>query len=123
MYNSNKQDGISAIGFLFILALIGIVTLVALRLYPAYMENFKVAFAMDSLSTQADIGEKRRSEIIDMLVKRLDVDNVDHVKPANIEIKPGNNGGFLLGVKYEIRGNLVGNLDFVVRFDKTVELR
>ncbi len=123
MYNSNKQGGISAIGFIFILGLIGVCALITLRLYPAYMENFKVSFAMDSLSSQPGIGEKRRSEITDMLIKRLDVDNVDHVKPANIEIRPGDNGGFLLSVKYEIRGNLMGNLDFVVRFDKSVELR
>lgn len=122
MYNSNKQGGISAIGFLFILALIGVFALVTLKLYPAYMENFKVAYAMDSLSSQPGIAEKRRSEITDMLMKRMDVDNVDHVKPANIEIRPGNNGGLLLTVKYEIRGHMVSNLDFVVRFDKSVAL-
>ena len=123
MYNSNKQSGISAIGFLFILALIGVCTLVTLKLYPAYMENFKVTYAMDSLSSQPGIAEKQRSEIIDMLIKRLDVDNVDHVKPANIQISPGDHGGYVLGVKYEIRGQLVSNLDFVVRFDKRVDLR
>lgn len=123
MYNSTSQRGMSAIGFIIVLALIGVFVLVTLKLFPAYMENFKVSAAMESIRSQSGIGEKSKGEVIDMLVKRLDVDNVDNVMPGNIEIRPRDGGGLLLGVKYEVRGNLFGNLDFVVRFDKSVELR
>lgn len=123
MYNTHTQRGMSAVGFIIVLALIGSFVLVTLKLFPAYMESFKVTAAMDSMKSQPGMGEKGKGEVIDMLMKRLDVDNVDNVKPDNINVRPRDGGGLLLGIKYESRGTLFGNLDFVVRFDKSVELR
>lgn len=123
MYNAHTQRGMSGIGLIFVFALIGFFVLVTLKLYPAYIDNFKVTTAMDSLKSQSGIGEKGKAEVIALLMKRLNIDNVDSVKPSNIEIKPRAGGGLILGIKYETRGALFGNLDFVVRFDKSVDLR
>lgn len=123
MYNTHTQRGMSLVGFIIVLALIGLFVLVTLKLFPAYMESFKVTAAMESIKSQAGIGEKGKGEVIDMLMKRLDVDDVDNVKPDNIDVRPRDGGGLILGVKYETRGTLFGNLDFVVRYDKSVELR
>ena len=122
MYNTHTQRGMSSVGFIIVLALIGLFVLVTLKLFPAYMEGFKVTAAMESIKSQPGIGEKSKGEVIDMLMKRLDVDDVDNVKPGNIAVRPRDGGGLLLGVKHETRGTLFGNLDFVVRFDKSVEL-
>ena len=123
MLSAHTQRGMSAVGFIIVLALIGTFVLVTLKLFPAYMESFKVTAAMESLASQPGIGDKGKGEVIDMLMKRLDVDDVDNVKPGDIDVRPRDGGGLLLGVKYETRGTLFSNLDFVVRFDKSVELR
>ena len=122
MDNTHTQRGMSAVGFIIVLGLIGGSVLVTLKLFPAYMESFKVTAAMESLMNQPGIGESGKAVVIDKLMKRLDVDNVDNVKPANIDVRPRDGGGVILGIKYETRGNLFGNLDFVVRFDKSVDL-
>lgn len=123
MYNTHTQRGMSSVGFIIVLALIGVFVLVTLKLFPAYMESFKVTAAMESIKSQPGVGEKGKGEVVDMLMKRLYVDDVRDVKPGNVDVRPRDGGGLLLGVKYETRDTLFGNLDFVVRFDKSVELR
>ena len=44
-----KQDGMSGIGLLIIVLLIGFFALVTFRVVPMYLENFSVVTALESL--------------------------------------------------------------------------
>jgi hypothetical protein len=58
--------------------------------------------------------------VCDRLFRRFDISYVDSVKPQNVKVTRQN--GYQLNVAYEVRRNLMYNLDFVAVFDKTVEL-
>ena len=49
MHSLKRQNGMTAIGWMFVLLLIGFFALLALKMVPVYMEYFKVAQSLESL--------------------------------------------------------------------------
>lgn len=121
MHKINKQSGITAIGMLIIIGLIAFFTLITLRLAPLYLENFKVVSSLESLKNEPELAVKPGPEIVQLLMKRLDINDVDNVGPQNIEVRRLPNG-VIVAVKYEVRKEMVGNIDIVGKFDKSVKV-
>lgn len=117
----HKQHGMSFISVLLLLVFVGAFSLLSLKLLPIYLESFKIQTALESLKTDAEIVAKGKEEVLKALERRFEVDDVEHVDSSNVEIQT-RPGGMLVRVVYEVRGELVGNLDFVAKFDKSVEL-
>lgn len=121
MNTVNKQRGISTIGLVMVLLLIGFFTLIILKVGPMYLENFSVTTSLDSLKNEPELASKTGLEIQNLLMKRLDINDVENVNAKNIAItRPST--GVLVGVKYEVRKSLFGNIDVVGKFDESVEL-
>lgn len=118
----DKQRGMSAVGWLLVLGLIGFFSLIGLRLMPMYLEYFSVVSSMESLRNDSEIKSKAPSEIVQLLMRRLDVNNVRNVKPNHVKVT-SKGGTLTVMVAYEVRTPLMGNLSAVATFDKTVELR
>ncbi len=114
-----KQDGMSGIGLLIIVLLIGFFALVTFRVVPMYLENFSVVTALESLKNEPEVGSKTGPEILQLLQKRLDINNVENVKRDNIDIQR-TDSGLVVKVKYEVRKVFWGNVDIVGRFDKSI---
>ena len=117
----HHQKGMTAIGWLLVLGLIAFFTLITLRLVPAYMEFGKVTSVLESLKDEPGITGKTRGEIIRMVSKRFDVNDVYNVDPKLVEVKK-DKGVLQVSINYERREHLVGNVDVVATFDKQVEV-
>jgi hypothetical protein len=116
-----KQRGMGFIGVLLLLVFVGAFALLSLKLLPIYLESFKVQTALESLKGDPDLIVKGKEEVLEALERRFEVDDVEHVSRNNIEVQT-RPGGMRVRVVYEVRGELVGNLDFVAKFDKSAEL-
>ncbi len=121
MNTISKQSGMSAIGLVFVLLLIGFFALVTLKLLPMYLENFSVATSLESLRNEPELGSKTGPEILQLLMKRLDINDVENVTAKNVAITRTAIGA-VVNVKYEVRKDLLGNIDVVGKFDESVEL-
>ena len=111
------------ISLVVVLLVLGFFVLLTLRLFPLYMDQFQVRTSMESLNTQPEIGSDSPQEIQKLLIGRLAINDVDDVVgPKNIVIERSN-AGTSLTVKYEARKTIFGNVDVVVTFDKTVNLK
>ncbi len=117
----HHQKGMTAIGWLLVLGLIAFFTLITLRLVPAYMEFAKVASVLESLQKESGITRKTRGEIIALISKRFDVNDVYKVDPKLVKIVK-DKGVLKVSINYERREHLVGNVDVVTIFDKQVEV-
>ncbi len=117
----HHQKGMTAIGWLLVLGLIAFFTLITLRLVPAYMEFAKVASVLESLQKESGITRKTRGEIIALISKRFDVNDVYQVDPKLVKIVK-DKGVLKVSINYERREHLVGNVDVVTTFDKQVEV-
>lgn len=118
----SRQKGMTLIGWLITLAIIGFVALVTLRLVPVYMNSFAVGSIVDGLSTDAALNSRNRGEIREAFQKRLQINDVDVVTPSMLKFDEVA-GGVRLTVEYEHRVDLFGNLDVVATFRKEAVLR
>lgn len=117
----HKQHGMSFVGVVLLLALVASFALLSLKLLPVYLESFKIQTALEGLQGDSEIVAKGKQEVLKALERRFDVDDVKSVSSKNVEVQ-ARPGGMLVRVVYERRVALVGNLDLVAKFDKSVEL-
>jgi hypothetical protein len=121
MNTRNHQRGMTAIGWLLVLGLIAFCTLITLRLVPMYLEYAKVVSTLESLENEPGISQMGKPEIVKIIGRRFDVNDVRKVDPRTVQISK-ERGQLLVGFKYERREHLVGNIDIVGVFDKTIEV-
>lgn len=117
----HHQRGMTAIGWLLVLGLIAFFTLITLRLVPIYLEYSKVVSVLESLTNEPAIGLKSRREIISVVGKRFDINDIRGVSPKLVTVSK-EKGITRVGIAYERREHLMGNIDVVASFDKAVEV-
>ena len=118
-----KQQGITLIGFVFVLAIVGFFAYMAMKLVPAYSEYMGVVKAMKQLAAEPDLATKTPEEIQKELALKGSFQYVDDntFSTQNVHIKNGPGGG-TLQVKYDRDIPFLYNIDFLLHFDKTVPL-
>ncbi len=119
---AHKQRGITAIGILIILGLIGFFVLIGLTLAPIYLENFDVGSHVKSLESERNLVNMSDAQIVATLMKRFNIDNVDNVKEENVAIDETTDG-LKVTVDYEVRSKVFGNVDVVVSFTEVANIK
>ncbi|MFA5589781.1 MAG: DUF4845 domain-containing protein [Lysobacteraceae bacterium] len=120
MKSVKKQSGLTLMSFLIVLVVVGFFIFIGMKLFPVYNEYWSVVTDMKGLAAEPGVKQLSPEQVRDRLFRRFDISYVDSVKPQNVKITRQN--GYQLNVAYEVRRNLMYNLDFVAVFDKTVEL-
>jgi len=117
----HHQRGMTAIGWLLVLGLIAFFTLVTLRLVPMYLEYAKVVSTLESLPSEPGIASLSKGEIVGIIARRFDVNDVKDVDPKKVVVSK-ERGVLKIGFSYERREHLISNIDVVGKFDKYVEV-
>jgi hypothetical protein len=123
MRTHNTQNGITMIGFAFLLCIVGFFAYAAMKLIPAYTEYFGVVKSMKKLQTDAGIETATIDVIRAKLNVQFDLQYVDekHVPPSAMQLITAN-GQHSLRVAYDVDIPFIYNVDLLVHFDKTVDL-
>ncbi len=109
----------TAISFAMLLGLIGFVAVIFVKLIPVYLENFKISAAVTALEDDPRAQGASVSEVKELLLKKLDIDDVEKVTEADIVIKRLKNG-LSVTVNHETRIPMFGNVDAVVTYEGPV---
>lgn len=117
-----RQRGITLLGALVMLSILGFFAFLAMRLFPVYSEYHSVVSAMKGLQGEPGVGQMTPERIRELLNRRMYISYVESVKPNHVKITRSGTG-YNLNIKYEVRKPLAYNLEFVAMFDKTVELQ
>ena len=120
MHSLNQQKGMTGIGWLIVLALIGFFVLLALRMVPAYLEYYKVVSTLESIEKES--GFSSPAEIYRLLERRFDISYVNTIMPKDVQIKSAGQY-YRVHAKYEAREHIFGNVSVVMSFDKQVMAR
>lgn len=115
----SRSAGLTFTSFLFVIAVIVAVTLLGLRLMPAYVNNAKVKSVLQDLGTEAAITDQSVYQIRNLIDRRFDVNSVDYVRSKDVQIEKKNRQ-FTAKIKYDVRLHIVGNIDAIVMFDEIV---
>ena len=121
MITKQKQAGMTAIGWMGVIALIIMFVLMVLKLLPIYMDGFKVGSVLDDIESEPATSTMTPAMISKTIMKRLDINMVGNVSKEDIYIDKLKNS-MTVEIDYEVRENLVGNVDVVVHFQKSVTI-
>jgi membrane protein implicated in regulation of membrane protease activity len=117
-----KQNGMTLIGFVIVLALTVFFAYVAMRIVPLYLEYHALTSAMEQLENDPAAASQSPAAIKTRLINSLWVNYAtDNIRREHMRITKSD--GVKLRVAYEVRRPLVGNVDLILSFDKTVTLR
>ncbi|MDH5571039.1 MAG: DUF4845 domain-containing protein [Gammaproteobacteria bacterium] len=122
MNNRHKQQGMTAIGWMGVLAIIALVTLFTLRLIPVYLDSFKVNSVLESVEKEYSDKDITPIEITKTIMKRLDINMVTDITKDDIYITRDGKT-LLVEIDYEVRKSLMGNVDLIVHFQKSMTLQ
>ncbi|HEX7733040.1 MAG TPA: DUF4845 domain-containing protein [Rhodanobacter sp.] len=119
-----RQSGVTLIGFLLILLVVGFFGYMAMKLVPAYTEYGGVVKAMNGIASSGT-GGKSLDEIRRELLRQMDFQYVDDatVKPTDITISRDNGGTNVLHIAYDKDIPFMYNIDFLLHFEKSVPLQ
>lgn len=119
-----KQAGITLVGFLVVLMVVGFFGFMAMKLVPAYTEYGGVVKAMNGVASTSVSG-KSLDQIRRELLKQMDFQYVgdDTIKPVDITITHESGGGGTLHVAYVKDIPFMYNIDFLLHFEKSVPLQ
>lgn len=124
MVGRDKVKGITLIGFVIVLCVLGFFAYLAMRLVPMYVEYYGVVKAMEQVRSEPGAAQKSVEEIRRNLSLKFDTQYVDSasVPPSAIQLVR-ESGGATLRIAYEKRVEFIYNIDLVGKFDKSVNLR
>ncbi len=121
MKNMTSQRGITLTSFLVVLIVVAFFLYIGMKLFPMYQEYYAVRSAMKSLAKEPGVGNMEPRRIQEMFFKRLYINYSENVKPADVKFDRID-GGWNMKVYYEVRREMIGNLDVVGKFDSNQEL-
>jgi len=115
------QGGMTLIGFVIVLAVIGFAAYIGMKLVPMYSEFYAVKSALKGLKAEPGIANQAPAKIQDLFFRRLYISYSENVKPTNVTLERAD-GGWVMSVDYEVRKPLIGNLDVVGKFSTSESL-
>lgn len=110
-----QQRGATMIGWMFVLGMIAVVTLLVLRIAPVYMESLTVKSVVEDIGEDVELRGASTAEIMKRLQNRFRINDVASVKRDNVSFEKVGEGTKVM-VNYESRFPIVANLDGVATF-------
>ncbi|MGC2032714.1 MAG: DUF4845 domain-containing protein [Steroidobacteraceae bacterium] len=118
-----RQQGMTFIGLLCILAMAGAIVYAGIRLVPVYLNYMNIVKTLETTASEfkgenADPAAMRIS-----LERHWEITTISAVDYKDVEITKDEGGGVSMHVVYDDSEPYVGNVSLAVHFDKTVKVR
>jgi hypothetical protein len=118
----HRQQGITMISLAALLGLLAFFVLLLLTLLPSYLENFKVRSHLENLKESSETLKMTDQQIINTLFRRFQIDDIENVKEEDVLIEEVT-GGIKVTIAYEVRKHVMANVDVVMNFNESVEIK
>lgn len=123
MRRHQTQRGITMIGFVIMLCVVGFFAYAAMKLIPAYTEYYGVVKSLNSLQTIPNIDTMS----IDLIRRHLDpIFDVQYVDESDVPLSSvtliTTNGQRSVHIAYDRDIPFLYNVDLLVHFEKTVDI-
>lgn len=115
------QSGMTLVGFIMVLAVVGVFAYMGMKVIPMYSEYYSVKQAMAGLANEPGIAETDPAKIRDLFFRRLYISYSENIKSQDVKLVR-KEAGWLMTVDYEVRRPLIANLDVVGKFHAEKEL-
>lgn len=116
-----RERGMTAMGFVLVLIVIGFSALIAMKVLPIYLDYFSIRSTLEGLASEPGVRERSPADITKAIERRFDVSFVTVIKAKDVKIQK-KGGAISLILQYEDRRPLLSNLDVVASFDEVIVL-
>ena len=116
MMNLRKQRGASFVFWVLILALIGFLFIIGIKLFPVYYRGLAAKKIIENLAVEMQGKQPNKKQLWDLIDRRLYINAISDVKKEDF-IYNVDKRNVEFGIDYEVRVSLISNLDAVVMFD------
>lgn len=117
-----RQQGMTFIGLLCVLALVGLVVYAGIRLSTPFLNYLKVVRSMDSTATESKGDNPDPVSLKRTLAKHWEIDDIDIVDYKDVEITK-DEGGTQMHIAYDHVVPYIANVSLSVHFEKTVKVQ
>lgn len=118
-----RSKGITLIGFVVLLLVVGFFAYLAMRLIPMYVEYMGVVKAMEQLKSEGGAGNKSPYQIRRDLSFKFSLQYVESgAIPDDAIMVTRKAGATTLRIRYERRVPFIHNIELVGTFDKSIDL-
>ena len=117
-----RQQGMTMIGVLFVLALIGVIGYAGMRILPLYLNYMKVARSMEATAAEFKGDSVDQAALRRTLEKHWQIEDIDSVSAKDVEIVK-DEGTTTMHVAYDDSAPYIANVSLTVHFDKTSKVQ
>ncbi|MCU0977089.1 MAG: DUF4845 domain-containing protein [Steroidobacteraceae bacterium] len=117
-----RQRGITFLGLLILILVVGTWIYAAIRVVPLYLENMKIASTLEKVRDEYSSNPGTTDFMIRKAIERhFDIEMVNAISDRDILIQRKGDK-FDVTAAYEATAPFAYNIQFLVTFDKTVEI-
>ena len=113
-----RQRGMTTLGLIILIAVVGMFVYAGIRLTPVYLEYFNVVRAVEGLKSDVEQGVPAMRIALE---KRFDIEDIKSLSWKEIEFQK-DGSAYSAHIAYDAQATYIGNVGFIVHFDKTVML-
>jgi Domain of unknown function (DUF4845) len=117
----HRQQGITFIGLLLILSLVGVIGYGGIRLIPVYLNFIKVSRTMEQVAKEFKGDNPDPARIRVSLERHWTIEDIAEVTAKDIEVKKDGDS-VVLHTGYDHTVPYIGNISLTVSFDKSVTI-
>lgn len=116
----SRMRGLSMVGWMVVIVIAIVLGTAAIRIIPAYLEYSTINTAINNTLQDNRIIMQSDNEIRQAIDRRFSVNNVSAISSRDLAISK-DGGRLYIGLDYEVREPLFGNIDIVISFQKDYE--
>lgn len=117
---NGKQRGLTLIGFLIVLSLALFVAYLGMKIVPIYLNHYSVVTSLENLAEEPGVSGMSEARIRNLLERKFSTSYVKHISARDVVVQ--RSSGLSVVAEYEVREDLIGNMDVVVSFRRVQPL-
>ena len=118
----NRQTGMTAIGFILIIVVLGLIGFGVIQLVPVYLENMKIQQVLNQTKTSLDGQNSSPVDIRKALAKRANIEALYDVDPKKDFVIKRSPEGFSVTIDYARKKAYFYNVSLLAEFEHSVEI-
>ncbi len=115
-----KQNGMTMLGMMIVVGFILFQLVLVMNIFPAYMTDSTIKNIIEKLPEDPSVKNKTAKEVKAIILKRMRINSVYGLEDI-VKVKKAR-GEIIVTVDYEPRGTLVGNLEYIIKFEHEVRI-
>jgi hypothetical protein len=116
MNTRQRQAGMSVLGMLSILAMVGFFVMCVIRMTPSYIEYLSVRDIIARMAMESDMNKEGISDIRRKIANIFNSNQIYLLDPRDVEVY-AKDGKTYIDSNYEVRLPIMWRIDAVLKFD------